>query len=82
MPAGATVGGTCGSSLTSALPTSTLTFTGGTIPANGSCTITISPVNVADGDRRRAHRTNTIAVNGVRTSVGNNTTTASPARSR
>ncbi|MFO1311766.1 MAG: hypothetical protein U1F41_06815 [Burkholderiales bacterium] len=74
VPAGATVGGTCGSSLTSPLPTSTLVFAGGTIPALGSCTITISPVNVAANASTGA-RTDTIAANGVQTSGGNNVTT-------
>ncbi len=74
VPAGATVGGTCGSSLTSALPATTLVFGGGTIPANGSCTITIGPVAVA-ANAVVGNRTNTIAVNGVQTSAGNNTVT-------
>ncbi|MCC6194444.1 MAG: DUF11 domain-containing protein, partial [Burkholderiales bacterium] len=74
VPAGATVGGTCGSSITSALPATTLVFGGGTIPAGGSCTITISPVNVA-ANATTGTRTNTIAVNGVQTSGGNNTVT-------
>ncbi|MFO1305774.1 MAG: hypothetical protein U1F54_18760 [Burkholderiales bacterium] len=74
VPAGATVGGTCGSSLTSALPASTLVFAGGTIPALGSCTITISPVNVAS-NASTGTRTDTIAANGVQTSGGNNTST-------
>ena len=72
VPAGATIGGTCGSSITSALPTSTLTFAGGTIPANGSCSIIVSPVNV-NVNATTGARTNSIAANGVRTSIGNNT---------
>ncbi|MFO1322819.1 MAG: hypothetical protein U1F15_02035 [Burkholderiales bacterium] len=71
VPAGATIGGTCGSSITSALPATLLTFAGGTIPANGSCTITVSPVNV-DVNATTGTRTNSIAANGVRTSIGNN----------
>ncbi len=68
--AGAVPGGTCGSSLTSPTPGTLITLTGGTIPANGTCTITLLidiGANAATGTR-----TNTIAVNGAVTSLGNN----------
>ena len=74
VPVGASVGGTCGTSLTSALPATTLTFAGGTIPANGSCTIIVNAVAIAS-NAPTGNRTNTIAAGGVVTSQGNNTTT-------
>ena len=71
---GAVVSGTCGSSLTSALPATLLTFTGGNIAASSSCTIIVNPVTIAATTTSGNH-TDTIAVNGVVTSLGNNTTT-------
>ena len=72
---GATPGGTCGTSLTSPTPGTLITTTGGTIPANGSCTITL-PIDIGP-TAATGNRTNTIpvatAVNGVHTSTGNNT---------
>ncbi len=68
--AGAVPGGTCGSSLTSVTPGTLITLTGGTIPANGTCTI-ILPVDIG-ANAATGTRTNTIAVNGVVTSIGNN----------
>ena len=71
---GATPGGTCGTTLTSPTPGTLITTTGGTIPANGSCTITL-PLDIS-ATAATGNRTNTIpiatAVNGVHTSVGNN----------
>ena len=45
----------------------------GTIPANGSCTITV-PIAIS-AIAATGNRTNTIAANGIHTSVGNNTVT-------
>jgi uncharacterized repeat protein (TIGR01451 family) len=73
VPLGAVPGGTCGSSLTSPVPGTLITLTGGTIPANGSCTI-ILPVAIGPNSAT-GNRTNTIAVNGVVTSAGNNLAT-------
>ncbi len=78
MGAGFTVGGApiigpadCGSTITAPVGGTSITATGGTIPAGGSCTITI-PVAIS-AIAATGNRTNTIAVNGVKTSVGNNT---------
>jgi hypothetical protein len=68
------VSGTCGTSLTSAAGATTLTFAGGTIPANGSCTIIVNAIAIA-GTATSGNHTNTIAVNGVVTSAGNNLAT-------
>ncbi len=72
VPAGAVAGGTCGSvfSPTSPLPATvtSVTLAGGTIPANGSCTITM-PVAIA-ATAASGNHTNTIAVNGVVTNLG------------
>jgi uncharacterized repeat protein (TIGR01451 family) len=73
VPVGAVPGGTCGSSLTSALPATLITLTGGTVPANGSCTITL-PIAIGP-NATTGNRTNRIAVNGVVSPGGNNTTT-------
>ena len=74
VPNGATPGGTCGTTLTSP-PGTLITTAGGTIPANGSCTITL-PISIGP-TAATGTRTNTIpaatAVNGVHTSAGNNT---------
>ncbi len=68
---------TCGGTLTATVGTTSITLTGGTIPraasavAPGSCTITVPVlvgVTTATGTR-----TNTVAVNGLQTSLGNNT---------
>ena len=53
----------------------TLTLTGGTIPANGSCTITV-PLTVLNAATLTAH-TNTVAINGLDTDLGNNQVAAS-----
>ncbi len=73
---GATPGGTCGVTLTSPTPGTLVTATGGTIPANGSCTVVL-PLDIA-AMSATGNRTDTIAVannatNGVHTSAGNNT---------
>ncbi len=73
VPSGAVPGGTCGSTLTSPTPGTLITLVGGTIPANGSCTITL-PVAIS-ATSATGNRTDTIAVNGVVTTQGNNTTT-------
>ncbi|HEY7945643.1 MAG TPA: hypothetical protein VIH15_14160 [Casimicrobiaceae bacterium] len=75
---GATPGGTCGVTLTSPTPGTLITATGGTIPANGSCTIVL-PLDIAATSATN-NRTDTIAVannatNGVHTSAGTNTIT-------
>jgi hypothetical protein len=71
---GATPGGTCGTTLTSPTPGTLITTTGGTIPANGTCTITL-PIDIGP-TAATGNRTNTIpvatVVNGVHTSAGNN----------
>jgi uncharacterized repeat protein (TIGR01451 family) len=78
MGAGFTVGGApiigpgdCGATITAPLGGTSITATGGTIPANGSCTITI-PVAIS-ATAATGNRTNTIAVGAVKTSAGNNT---------
>lgn len=63
-------GGTCGVTMTSAIGATLFTATGGTIPANGSCTITL-PIAYA-ANAQTGNRTNTIAANAVQTSQGNN----------
>ena len=68
--AGAVPGGTCGSTLTSPTPGTLITLIGGTIPAGGTCTITLL-INIA-ANSAIGNRTNTIAVNGAVTSLGNN----------
>ncbi|HEX8012782.1 MAG TPA: hypothetical protein VF814_17900 [Casimicrobiaceae bacterium] len=71
---GATPGGSCGTTLTSPTPGTLITTAGGTIPANGSCTIGL-PIDIAPTAATR-NRTNTIPVasgiNGVQTTAGNN----------
>jgi uncharacterized repeat protein (TIGR01451 family) len=71
---GATPGGTCGTTLTSPTPGTLITTTGGTIPANGSCTITL-PLDISPTSAT-GNRTNTIpiasGINGVQTTAGNN----------
>ena len=75
---GATPGGTCGVTLTSPTPGTLITSSGGTIPANGSCTI-ILPLDISP-TAATGNRTDTIAiannaVNGVHTTAGNNAVT-------
>jgi len=75
---GFTVGGagtsTCGGiSINAPVGGTSITATGGTIPANSSCTITI-PIAIS-ATATTGTRTNTIAVNGVKTNQGNNTVT-------
>jgi uncharacterized repeat protein (TIGR01451 family) len=65
---------TCGGTVTATPGSTSITKTDGTIPANGSCTIVV-PVAVAINSVINT-RTNTIAVNGLQTSAGNNTATA------
>jgi uncharacterized repeat protein (TIGR01451 family) len=80
MGTGFTVGGApivgaadCGASITAPVGGTSITATGGTIPALGSCTITI-PIAIA-ANATTGNRTNTIAINGVHTSQGNNAVT-------
>ncbi|MEO8346301.1 MAG: hypothetical protein ABI607_11465, partial [Betaproteobacteria bacterium] len=73
-----TIGGTCGSVLSTSTATS-FVVTGGSIPAAvgpvlGSCTITVGPISISTAATVATH-TNTIAVNGVVTSLGNNAAT-------
>ncbi|HKW79455.1 MAG TPA: hypothetical protein VJQ49_00470, partial [Casimicrobiaceae bacterium] len=75
---GAVPGGSCGVTLTSPTPGTLITATGGTIPAGGSCTITL-PIDIS-ATSATGNRTDTIAAannatNGVHTSAGNNTIT-------
>ncbi len=75
---GATPGGTCGVTLTSATPGTLITTTGGFIAANSSCTI-ILPLDISP-TAATGNRTDTIAiannaVNGVHTTTGNNAVT-------
>jgi uncharacterized repeat protein (TIGR01451 family) len=63
-------GGSCGVSMTSVVGATLFTASGGTIPATGSCTITLPIAIAADG--RTGNRTNTIAAGGVQTSQGSN----------
>ncbi len=73
-PPAATPSTTCaGGSITATSGATQFTMAGGVIPANGSCTITV-PIAVAATATVATH-TNTIAVNGVVTSIGNNAVT-------
>jgi uncharacterized repeat protein (TIGR01451 family) len=64
---------TCPGSTLGAAPGSTsITLAGGSIPANGSCTLTV-PVQVA-ANATTGSRTNSVLANALVTSQGNNTT--------
>ena len=63
--------GDCGSTITAPVGGTSISATGGTIPANGSCTMTI-PIAIA-ANASTGTRTNNIVANAVKTSVGNNT---------
>lgn len=65
---------TCGGTVTATPGSTSITKNDGTIPANGSCNIVV-PVAIAINALINS-RTNTIAVNGLQTSAGNNVTTA------
>ncbi len=65
---------TCGGTVTAPPGGTSITKTNGAIPANGNCRIVV-PVLVA-GNATASARTNTIAVNGLQTSAGNNTVAA------
>lgn len=65
---------TCGGTVNAVLNSTVITKTDGVIPANGSCQIVV-PVNVGI-TASNGSRTNTIAANGLQTSVGNNATAA------
>jgi hypothetical protein len=69
LPSGVVIAGsastTCGGTLTTG--TSTVTLTGGSIPANGSCTVTV-PVSAASG----GNYINSLAAGALQTSNGNN----------
>ncbi len=60
---------TCGGTVTAVAGSSKVTLTGGTIPANGSCTIT---VNVTQ-NHFLGRQTNTIPIGALQTSNGKNT---------
>jgi uncharacterized repeat protein (TIGR01451 family) len=70
---------TCGGTLSAAVGGTAITVTGGSIPVApststpGTCTITV-PVQVGV-NAPTGNRTNTVAVNGLQTSLGNNTAT-------
>ena len=63
-------GGTCGATIVAPPGGTSVTASGGTIPVNGSCTITF-PIAIAANVAIGGH-VNTIAVNGVQTTQGNN----------
>ena len=63
--------GDCGSTITAPVGGTSITATAGTIPANGSCTMTI-PIAIA-ANASTGTRTNNIVANAVKTNVGNNT---------
>lgn len=65
---------TCGGTVTATPGSTSITKNDGVIPASGSCTIVV-PVAVAINSLINS-RTNTIAVNGLQTSAGNNTAPA------
>jgi uncharacterized repeat protein (TIGR01451 family) len=65
---------TCGGTVTATPGSTSITKNDGTIPANGSCTIVV-PIAVAI-NAINGNRTNTIEVNGLQTSAGNNVTTS------
>lgn len=69
LPIGVTIAGTpsttCGGTATA--ETSTVTLTGGSIPANGSCTVTVVVTAASAGDY-----TNTLAAGALQTSNGGN----------
>jgi uncharacterized repeat protein (TIGR01451 family) len=75
MGSGFTVSGatsnTCGSTITAAIGGTSITTSNGSIPAGGSCTITV-PIAIS-ATASTGTRTNTIAANAIHTSVGNNT---------
>lgn len=64
----------CGGTLTATAGTTPIALSGGVIPANGSCTITV-PIAIAGNAENGVHfwRTNTIYTNALQTSEGNNT---------
>lgn len=69
LPIGMTIAGTPSTTCdgTATAETSTVTLTGGSIPANGSCTITVVVTAVSAGDF-----TNTLAAGALQTSNGSN----------
>lgn len=69
LPIGVTVAGTPGTTCggTATAETSTVTLTGGSIPASGSCTITVVVTAASAGDY-----TNTLAAGALQTSNGSN----------
>jgi len=75
LPTGMTLSGsaatTCGGTLTGSNGASTVTLTGGSIPANGHCTITASVTAPAAGSY-----VNSLAAAALKTSNGNNSTAA------
>lgn len=64
----------CGGTLTATAGTTPIALSGGVIPANGSCTITV-PIAIAGNAENGVNfwRTNTIYTNALQTSEGNNT---------
>ncbi|MEO7004855.1 MAG: ice-binding family protein, partial [Acidobacteriaceae bacterium] len=75
LPTGMDISGnastTCGGSLAAAAGTSTITLTGGAIPANGSCTVTVDVTAPVAGSYFNA-----LAAGSLQTSNGNNTAPA------
>jgi uncharacterized repeat protein (TIGR01451 family) len=67
----------CGGTLTATAGTTTISLTGGTIPASGNCQITV-PVQ-AEPNGLGGNRTNTLPPDSLVTSVGNNENTATAA---
>jgi uncharacterized repeat protein (TIGR01451 family) len=67
-----TTGGTCGGTVTATAGASSVAYSGGTIPANGSCTVTFN-VGLASGRdliAQNASVSNTLAANAVTTNEG------------
>jgi len=76
LPSGVLVSGsgasnTCGGVVTALAGSSTATLTGGAIPANGSCTVTLSVTGATAGSF-----VNTLAAGALQTSTGNNAAAA------
>ena len=75
LPSGVTVSGnastTCGGTLTASAGSSSVVLTGGSIPADGSCTVTVDVIAAASGSYF-----NTLPAGALQTSNGSNTAPA------
>lgn len=65
---------TCGGTVSATSGSTLISKSDGTIPAGGSCTVTV-PVQIA-GNSSIGNRTNTVAIGALQTSAGNNETAA------